>query len=78
MEKFVKKVYEVMLNLNCYFLVLAAICMAVGSKAGSPLFIYTSVVGLIDAISNKSKNGIIVNSTFAAMNTYFTIVNFIS
>lgn len=78
MKKFVKKVYGVMLKLNCYFLVLAAICMAVGSKAGSPLFIYTSVVGLIDAISNKSKNGIIVNSTFAAMNTYFTIVNFIS
>lgn len=78
MEKFAKKVYGVMLELNCYFLVLAAICTAVGSKAGSPLFIYTSVVGLIDAISNKSKNGIIVNSTFAAMNTYFTIVNFIS
>lgn len=78
MEKFVKKVYGVMLELNCYFLVLAAICLVVGSKAGSLLLIYTSVVGLIDAISDKSKNGIIVNSTFAAMNTYFTIVNFIS
>lgn len=76
-KNFFKKVYGVLLELNCYFLVLAAILLVVESKWGSPLFVYTSTIGLIDAINNKSKNGIIVNSTFAAMNTYFTITKFL-
>ena len=68
------KIYSLIQNLNCFFLVLAAIFTVTENPLGSPLFIYTSTVGLIDAIKNKSWQGIIINSTFLAMNFYFTIL----
>ena len=74
----VKKIYDFLLTVNCYFLVLAAILTVVNSPYGSPVFIYTSVIGLIDAIKNKSQSGIIINCTFLAMNTYFTINNIVN
>ena len=67
------KIYSMIIELNCYFLVLAAIFTVIGSNWGSRIFIYTSLIGLIDSIKNKAKSGIIINSTFLAMNTYFVI-----
>jgi hypothetical protein len=66
------KIYNLIQNLNCFFLVLAAIFTVTESPFGSLLFVYTSTVGLIDAIKNKSWQGTIINSTFLAMNFYFT------
>ena len=74
----IKKIYDFLLTINCYFLVLAAILTVVNSPYGSHVFIYTSIIGLIDAIKNKSQSGIIINCTFLAMNTYFTINNIIN
>ena len=57
----IKKIYDFLLTVNCYFLVLAAILTVVNSPYGSPVFMYTSIIGLIDAIKSKSQNGIIIN-----------------
>ena len=67
------KIYSLIVELNCYFLVLAAIFTVIGSNWGSRIFVYTSLIGLIDSIKNKTKRGIIINSTFLAMNTYFVL-----
>ena len=67
------KIYSMIIELNCYFLVLAAIFTVIGNNWGARIFIYTSLIGLIDSIKNKVKSGIIINSTFLAMNTYFVI-----
>lgn len=67
------KIYSLIIELNCYFLVLAAIFTVIGSNWGSRIFVYTSLIGLIDSIKNKAKSGIIINSTFLAMNTYFVL-----
>ena len=67
------KIYSLIVELNCYFLVLAAILTVIGSNWGSRIFVCTSLVGLIDSIKNKTKSGIIINSTFLAMNTYFVL-----
>jgi len=72
-----EKIYNIITELNCYFLVLAAILTVTNSNWGSPLFVYTSIVGLVDSIKNKVRSGIIINSTFAAMNSYFTILTII-
>lgn len=72
-----EKIYNIIMELNCYFLVLAAILTVTNSIWGSPLFVYTSIVGLVDSIKNKVRSGIIINSTFAAMNSYFTILTII-
>lgn len=72
-----EKIYNIITELNCYFLVLAAIFTVTNSNWGSPLFVYTSIVGLTDSIKNKVRSGIIINSTFAAMNSYFTILTII-
>ena len=72
-----EKIYNIITELNCYFLVLAAILTVTNSNWGSPLFVYTSIVGLVDSIKNKIRSGIIINSTFAAMNSYFTILTII-
>ena len=71
------KIYNLIQNLNCFFLILAAIFTATENPFGSLLFIYTSTIGLIDAIKNKSWQGTIINSTFLAMNFYFTILTII-
>ena len=70
------KIYSLIVELNCYFLVLAAIFTVIGSNWGSRIFVYTSLIGLIDAIKNKTKSGIIINSTFLAMYTYFVLIVF--
>ena len=49
----IKKIYDFLLTVNCYFLVLAAILTVVNSPYGSPVFMYTSIIGLIDAIKSK-------------------------
>ena len=67
------KIYSLIVELNCYFLVLAAIFTVISSNWGSRVFVYTSLIGLIDSIKNKVKSGIIINSTFLAMNTYFVL-----
>ena len=67
------KIYSLIVELNCYFLVLAAIFTVIGSNWGSRVFVYTSLIALIDSIKNKTKSGIIINSTFLAMNTYFVL-----
>lgn len=72
------KIYSLIVELNCYFLVLAAIFTVIGSNWGSRVFVYTSLIGLIDSIKNKTKSGIIINSTFLAMNTYFVLKVFIN
>lgn len=72
-----EKIYNFIVEINCYFLVLAAILTVTNSNWGSPLFVYTSIVGLVDSIKNKVRSGIIINSTFAAMNSYFTILTII-
>ena len=71
------KIYNLIQNLNCFFLVLAAIFTVTENPFGSLLFIYTSTIGLIDAIKNKSWQGTIIDSTFLAMNFYFTILTII-
>lgn len=68
------KIYSLIQNLNCFFLVLAAIFTVIENPFGSLLFVHTSAVGLIDAIKNKSWQGTIINLTFLAMNFYFTIL----
>lgn len=67
------KIYSLIVELNCYFLVLAAIFTVIGSNWGSRIFVYTSLIGLTDSIKNKVKSGVIINSTFLAMNTYFVL-----
>ena len=68
------KIYNFIQNINCFLLVLAAIFTVTKSSLGSLLFVYTSTVGLMDAIKTKSWQGMIINSTFLAMNVYFTIL----
>ena len=51
------KIYNFIQNINCFFLVLAAIFTVTKSPFGSPLFVYTSTVGLIDAIKTKKSAG---------------------
>ena len=73
-----EKIYNLIVEMNCYWCVLAAILTVVNSLFGSFVFVYTSVVGLIDSMKNKVKSGIIINSTFLAMNTYFSILTLVN
>ena len=72
-----EKFYNIIMELNCYFCMLAAILTVTNSPIGSFVFVYTSTVGLVDSIKNKVRSGIIINSTFLAMNTYFSILTII-
>ena len=65
------KIYSLIVELNCYFLVLAAILTVIGSNRGSRVFVSTSLIGLIDSIKNKRRSGMSINSTFLGMSTYF-------
>lgn len=69
-----KKIFNFLQNCNCFLLVLAAILTVINSPFGSFLFIYTSIIGLIPAAKEKQWNGVIINSTFLAMNIYFSCV----
>ena len=68
-----EKIYNTIISVNTIVLVLAAIFTVVGSPAGSFLFVYTSSIGFIDSMKNKNVHGIIINSTFLAMNLFFVI-----
>ena len=67
------RIYKTLLSVNTMFLVLAAILTVVGNNWGSAIFVYTQVIGLSDAIKHKQGNGIVICSTFLAMNLYFLI-----
>ena len=66
-----EKIYNTIISVNTIVLVLAAIFTVVGSPAGSFLFVYTSSIGFIDSMKNKNVHGVIINSTFLAMNLFF-------
>ena len=68
-----EKIYNIIISVNTIILVLAAIFTVVGSPAGSFLFVYTSSIGFIDSMKNKNVHGVIINSTFLAMNLFFVI-----
>lgn len=68
-----EKIYNTIISVNTIVLVLAAIFTVVGSPVGSFLFVYTSSIGFIDSMKNKNVHGVIINSTFLAMNLFFVI-----
>lgn len=72
-----KKVYDVSLELNTVTLVAAAICTVMTNGWGPVLFVYASVIGLLDAIGNESGKGAITNSTFLALNGYYLVVQIV-
>lgn len=69
----IQKIWRFLLNINTTILVFSAICTVAEYPMGSFLFCWASAVGLIDSIANKQKNGAIINSTFLAMNLFFSI-----
>ena len=69
-----KKFYDVLVTINVWFLVLGAILTVVNSPAGSFVFLYTCVIGMIDAVKTNSFNGKVVNGALGAMNLYYSIV----
>ena len=66
------KIYSLIVELNCYFLVLAAIFTVIGSNWGSRIFVYTSLIGLIDSIKNKVKSQKSSNLNFHSLVHTFT------
>lgn len=70
MKKLIK-VYELLYKVNTVFLVLAAICVVKGLLLGNYLFVYASIIGLVDGLKEKNVNSIVINSTFIAMNLFF-------
>lgn len=73
-----KKIYNFLLIINVWFLVIGAILTVANSPIGSFVFLYTCIIGMIDAIKTKSFNGIVINGTLGAMNTYYSILTIIS
>ena len=73
-----KKVYEFLLTINVWLLVLGAILTVLNCPVGSFVFLETCIVGFIDAYINKSFNGKIINGTLGAMNLYYSAVTIIS
>lgn len=74
-----KKIYNFLLIINVWFLVLGAILTALNSPIGSFVFLYTCVIGMIDSVKfNKNFNGIIINGTLGAMNLYYSILTITS
>lgn len=72
------KVYEFFLTVNVWFLVLGAVLTVTNSPIGSFVFLYTCVIGMIDAVKTKSFNGKIVNGTLGGMNLYYCICTIVS
>lgn len=69
-----KKVYDFLLTINVWCLVLGAILTVVNSPVGSFVFLYTCVIGMLDAVKfHKNFNGMIINGTLGAMNLYYCI-----
>lgn len=74
-----KKIYNFLLIVNVWFLVLGAILTILNSPVGSFVFLYTCVIGMIDSVKfNKNFNGIIINGTLGAMNLYYSILTIAS
>lgn len=65
---------KILIKLNAWVLVLGAILTIAGAPAGSFVFFYTCVIGLIDGIRQNNFNSILVNSALGGMNTYYIIV----
>lgn len=69
-----KKFYNFLLTINVWFLVLGAILTVMNCSAGSFIFLYTCIIGMIDSVKfNKNFNGIIINGTLGAMNFYYCV-----
>lgn len=73
-----KKVYNFLLSINVWLLALGAILTVLNCPVGSFVFLETCIVGFIDAYTNKSFNGKIINGTLGAMNLYYSAVTIIS
>jgi len=71
------KVYNFLLTINVWFLVLGALLTVTNIPAGSFVFLYTCIIGMIDAVKSKSFNGKIINGTLGAMNLYYCIMTII-
>lgn len=72
-KKIIQATWQFLLSINTTILILAAICTVAHKPLGSFLFCWASMIGLIDSLAHKQKNGAIINSTFLAMNIYFCI-----
>lgn len=73
-----KKVYDFLLAINVWLLVLGAILTVLNCPVGSFVFLETCIVGFIDSCKNSSFNGKIINGTLGAMNLYYSIVTIVS
>lgn len=73
-----KKLYNTLVDWNVWFLVLGAILTVLNSPVGSFVFLYTCVIGMIDAIKGNFFNGKIINGTLGAMNLYYSIVTIVN
>lgn len=73
-----KKVYELLLSINVWLLVLGAILTVLNCPVGSFVFFETCVIGFIDSCKNGSSNGKIINGTLGAMNLYYSAVTIMS
>lgn len=72
-----RKVYDFLLAINVWVLVFAAILTVVNCPANSFVFLYTCIIGTIDAVKfHKNFNGLIINSALGAMNVYYCILTF--
>lgn len=73
-----KKVYDFLLSINVWLLVLGAILTVLNCPVGSFVFLETCIIGFIDSCNSKSFNGKIINGTLGAMNLYYSAVTIIS
>lgn len=73
-----KKVYDFLLKINVWLLVLGAVLTVTNCPLGSFVFLETCVIGSIDAWQNNSFNGKIINGALGAMNLYYSIVTIVN
>lgn len=57
--------------------IIAAMLITLGSSFGTPFFVVSSTIGLIDGAKHKAVTAAIVNSIFLALNIFCTIKNLI-
>ena len=69
--------FEKLVMINSWVLVVAACFCVTGSSVGSFVFLYTCIIGLIDGIRNKNFDSILINGTLGGMNTFFVIKFFL-
>lgn len=73
-----KKVYDFLLTVNVWFLVLGAVLTVLNCPLGSFVFLETCIISFIDSCKSNSFNGKIINGTLGAMNLYYSAVTIIS